>query len=419
MMVSDVEATTTAPALDIDALRRDFPILQRHIHGKPLVYFDNAATSQKPQVVIDCLDNYYQHYNSNIHRGVHTLSQEATAAYEGARHKIQHFLNAKSPKEIVFVRGTTEAINLVANSYGRTNIGQDDEIILSEMEHHANIVPWQLLCEQTGAKLKIIPINDQGELLLDKYAELFTPKTKLVAIVHVSNALGTINPIQSMVKIAHQHGVPVLVDGAQATPHMKVDVQALDCDFYTLSSHKMYGPTGVGALYVRQSILEDMPPYQGGGEMIQWVTFEKTTFNEIPFRFEAGTMPIADAIAFGTAIDYLQSIGLDRISQREQALLHYAEQQAADFPGLRIIGTAQHKASILSFLLDSIHAHDVGTILDNEGIAIRTGHHCAMPVMQHFHVPATARASFSFYNTFAEIDQLFAALHKVREVFAR
>jgi len=418
MMLKESNISTTKNTLDVERIRKDFPILERIVHENPLVYFDNAATSQKPRVVIESLQHYYETMNANVHRGVHALSEEATHAYETAREKVQKFLNAASPKEIVFVRGTTEAINLVANTYGRLHFKPGDEIILSEMEHHANIVPWQLLCEQTGALLKVIPMDDKGELQLDVYEKLFNDRTKLVTVTHVSNALGTINPVEWMIKIAHAQGVPVLLDGAQAAPHLAIDVQALDCDFYTLSSHKMYGPMGVGALYVKESILKTLPPYQGGGEMIQWVTFEKTTFHDIPFRFEAGTMPIGDAIAFGVAIDYLTHLDLSLIEEREQALLHYAEEQAKAFKGFRIIGTAHHKASILSFLLDNIHPHDIGTILDHKGIAIRTGHHCAMPVMQHFNVPATARASFAFYNTFEEIDHFFKALHDVQEVFS-
>lgn len=404
---------------DVDKIRQDFPILKETIKGKPLVYLDNAATSQKPQVVIDALTNYYSHYNSNIHRGVHTLSEKATEAYEAARTKVQHLLNAKSPKEIVFLRGTTEAINLVAQSYGRSNIKAGDEIIISEMEHHSNIVPWQLLCEQTGAKLKIIPINDKGELLLEEYQKLFSDKTKLVACVHISNALGTINPIKTIIDIAHQHDVPVLIDGAQAAPHTAVDVQALDCDFYTISGHKMFAPTGIGALYAKESILENMPPYHGGGEMIKYVEFDKTIYNDIPFKFEAGTVNIGGAIAFGAAIDYITDIGLDNIAAYEHELIVYAHELASNYEGMNLIGTATHKTSILSFLLDDIHPHDMGTILDSEGIAIRTGHHCAMPVMQHFGVNGTARASFTLYNTKSEIDHLFQSLQKVREVFGR
>lgn len=419
MIINSQSEQLEATMFDVEAVRQDFPVLQQTVHGKPLIYFDNAATSQKPQAVIDTLIHYYQNDNANIHRGVHTLSERATKAYEDARKTVQQFINAKHDSEIVFLRGTTEAINLVAQSYGRSNISQGDEIIISEMEHHANIVPWQLLCEQTGAVLKVIPINDKGELLIDEYEKLFSTKTKLVAVVHISNALGTINPIKQIIDIAHQHEVPVLIDGAQATPHLAIDVQALDCDFYTLSGHKMYAPTGIGALYTKKEILEKMPPYQGGGEMIKQVSFEKTTYNDIPFRFEAGTMHIAGAIGLAAAIHYMQAIGLKNIEQYEHELTEYAMQLANNFDGMRIIGTAAKKAGILSFLLDNIHAHDVGTILDHEGIAIRTGHHCAMPVMTHFNIPATARASFCMYNTKDEIQQLFAALDKVREVFAK
>ncbi|MGH8007060.1 MAG: SufS family cysteine desulfurase, partial [Candidatus Binatia bacterium] len=386
------------------------------VHGKPLVYLDNAATSQKPQVVIDRLRQYYAEENSNIHRGIHFLSQQATEAYEGTREKARGFLHAADTQEIIFVRGTTEAINLVASSYGRT-FKAGDEIIISAMEHHSNIVPWQLLCEQVGAILRVIPFNPDGELLLEEYEKLLNERTKLVSIVHVSNALGTINPIKQIIAMAHGHGVPVLVDGAQAVPHVAVDVQDLDCDFYAFSGHKLFGPTGIGVLYGKAALLEAMPPYQGGGDMISVVTFEKTHYNVLPYKFEAGTPNIAGGVGLGAALDYIQEIGLDNIAAYEHELLAYATDALATVPGLRIIGTAREKASVLSFVLDSIHAHDIGTILDHEGIAIRAGHHCAMPVMQRFGVPATARASLAFYNTKKEIDALTKALHKVIEVF--
>ncbi len=405
------------PVFDINAARADFPILQEMIHDKPLVYLDNAATTQKPVQVISALDEYYRHYNSNIHRGVHTLSEKATAAYEGARKKIRTFLNAESTKEIVFVRGATEAINLVAQSYGRTTLKPGDEIIISEMEHHSNIVPWQLLCEQTGAVLKIIPIDDNGELIVEEFEKLLTAKTRIVGIVHISNALGTITPVKKIIDMAHAQNAVVLVDGAQAVAHIPVDVQALDCDFYVFSGHKIFGPTGTGVLYGKQELLEQMPPYQGGGDMIKMVTFEKTTYNDLPHKFEAGTPHIAGFIGLGVAIDYVTNIGLENISTWETDLLHYATEATASIKELKLIGTAKEKASILSFVVEGIHPHDIGTILDHEGIAIRAGHHCAMPVMEHFKVPATARASIAFYNTRAEIDQLILGIHKSLEIF--
>lgn len=404
-------------ALDVEKLRQDFPILHQEVHGKPLVYLDNAATSQKPQQVIDALDKYYQLDNSNIHRGVHTLSERATADYEAARDKVKSFLNASSEKEIIFVRGATEAINLIAQSYGRANIQAGDEIIISEMEHHSNIVPWQLLCEQTGAKLKVIPINEAGELIIEEFEKCLGEKTRIVSVVHISNALGTINPIQHIIDRAHEHNAVVIIDGAQATPHTAVDVQALDCDFYVFSGHKLFGPTGIGALYGKEHLLEAMPPWQGGGDMIKMVSFEKTLYNGLPYKFEAGTPHIAGVIGLGAAIDYISATGLDAIAAYEHELLEYATAQASKVEGLRLIGTAQKKASILSFIMDGVHPHDMGTILDHEGVAIRTGHHCAMPVMTHFNVPATARASFAFYNTFDEVDRLIAALQKASEVF--
>jgi cysteine desulfurase/selenocysteine lyase len=404
---------------DVEKVRRDFPILREKVRGKPLVYLDNAATSQKPQVVIETLQKYYSRENANIHRGIHFLSERATQAYEDARAKVRGFLNAAESREIIFVRGTTEGINLVAQSYGRKFIGKEDEIVLSAMEHHSNIVPWQILCEQVGARLRIIPMNDDGELLIDEYERLLSDRTKLVAVTHLSNALGTINPIKQIIQIAHRGGVPVLVDGAQAVPHLKVDVRDLDCDFYAFSGHKLYGPTGVGVLYGRASLLDAMPPYQGGGDMIRSVTFEKTLYNVLPYKFEAGTPNIAGGIGLGAAIDYLVQVGLDLVAAYERELLDYATDAVSTITGVQIIGTAKEKAGILSFVLEGVHAHDVGTILDQEGIAIRTGHHCAMPVMQRFGVPATARASLAFYNTKEEVDALVGAIHKVKRVFGR
>lgn len=409
--------TLTSP-FDVNAIRRDFPILTRTVHDHPLVYLDNAATSQKPQAVLDTLMHYYQHYNANVHRGVHQLSEAATEAYEQARLKVQHFIHARHPSEIIFVRGTTEAINLVAQSYGRSQLQAGDNIVLTEMEHHSNIVPWQLLCEQVGATLSVVPINDRGEISLDDVAARLNSRTRLVTLAHVSNALGTINPIADIIALAHQQNIPVMIDGAQAVPHMAVDVTALDCDFYAFSSHKLFGPMGIGVLYGKQALLAAMPPYQGGGEMIQRVTFAKTTYNELPHKFEAGTPNVADAIALGTAIDYLQTLGMDAIAQYEHELLAYATERALQYPDIRLIGTAEQKAGILSFTVGDIHPHDVGTILDQYGIAVRTGHHCAMPVMEHFQVPATTRASLAFYNTYQEVDALFHGLDKVREVFA-
>ncbi len=410
-------AEMSAPAFDLEKIRQDFPILAREVRGKPLVYFDNAATSQKPVQVIETVDRYYREYNSNIHRGVHSLSEEATAAYESARDTCRSFVNAASNQEIIFVKGTTEAINLVANTWGRTHIQPGDEIIISWMEHHSNIVPWQLLCEQSGAKLKVIPINDAGELCMDEYRDLLNPRTKLVAVGHISNALGTINPVKEIVELAHQQGALVLIDGAQAAPHTVIDVQMLDCDFYAFSSHKLYGPTGVGVLYGKQALLEAMPPYQAGGDMIKMVTFDKTLYNDLPYKFEAGTPNIAGVIGLGAAIEYVNAIGLDTIAGYEHELLEYATGAALNIEGLRLIGTAGNKAGILSFVLDKVHPHDLGTILDHEGIAIRTGHHCAMPVMDRFKIPATARASLAFYNSREEIDILMAALADAREVF--
>ena len=399
--------------------RTDFPILEMNVHGKPLVYLDNAATTQKPLSVIEAESHYYRNDNANVHRGVHALSQRATDAFEAARVKIQHLVNAASPDEIIFVRGTTEAINLVAQSYGRSRFKAGDEIILSQMEHHSNIVPWQILCQQTGANLRIIPVNGAGELELEAYKRLLGPRTKLVAVTHVSNALGTINPVKFFIECAHAYNVPVLLDGAQAIVHLPVDVQALDCDFYAFSGHKLYGPTGIGALYGKAALLDAMPPYQSGGDMIRSVSFEGTTYNTLPYKFEAGTPNIAGVIGLGAAVDYVTSIGFDTLAAHEQELLAYATQSVADVPGLRIIGTAREKTSILSFMLEGVHPHDIGTILDREGVAIRAGHHCTMPLMERFGVSATARASFALYNTRMEVDKLVAAIHQVNEVFGR
>jgi cysteine desulfurase/selenocysteine lyase len=405
------------PGLDLQRIREDFPILKQSVYGKPLVYLDNAATTQKPRVVIDAITRYYSAENANIHRGVHFLSELATKEYEEARCKMQRFLNATESREIIFVRGTTEGINLVAESYGRTRLKPGDEILITTMEHHSNIVPWQILCEQTGAKLQVIPVDDHGELLLDEYRKKLNPRTKFVSVVHVSNALGTINPVKEMIQMAHRRGVPVLVDGAQAVPHLKVDVQELDCDFYVFSGHKLFGPTGIGVLYGKTALLESMPPYQGGGDMISSVTFEKTVYNVLPYKFEAGTPHIAGGIALATAVDYVSGIGFEAIATHEQALLDYATERLSGIKGLRIIGTAKEKVSVLSFVLDGVHAHDIGTILDREGIALRTGHHCCMPLMQRFGVPATARASLAFYNTGDEIDALVRSIPRVLKVF--
>jgi cysteine desulfurase / selenocysteine lyase len=408
--------THAAGPFDVQKVRRDFPVLHQTVHGKPLVYLDNAATTQKPLAVIEAIENYYRRDNANIHRGVHTLSERATESYEKVRIAAQKFLNAADSKEIIFVRGTTEAINLVAQSYGRKNVSSGDEILITAMEHHSNIVPWQLLCEEKGAHLRVAPINDRGELLLDEFEKLLGPKTKIVAVGHLSNALGTINPVREIVCMAHARNIPVLVDGAQAAPRMAVDVQGLDCDFYAISGHKMYGPTGIGILYGKTQLLEAMPPYQGGGDMIASVTFDKTVYNRLPYKFEAGTPNIADTIGLGAAIEYLNGLGLEQIEQHEADLLSYATKAVEAIPGVRLVGTAREKAGVLSFVMDEIHPHDIGTILDSEGIAIRTGHHCAQPVMQRFNIPATARASFGLYNTREEIDALVAGIHKVREV---
>jgi len=407
----------TAPVPDWSRVRAEFPLLERTVYGKPLAYLDNAATTQKPQCVIDTINRYYTQENANVHRGVHYLSELSTANYEAAREKLRCFINARSRKEIVFVRGATEAINLVAQSYGRSHLKAGDEILISGLEHHSNIVPWQLLCEQTGTILKVVPIDDKGQVVFSKFEHLLSSRTRLVAMAHMSNALGTINPVRQMIDLAHAEGVPVLLDGAQAAAHLPVDVQGLDVDFYAMSAHKMLGPTGIGALYAKEALLEAMPPYQGGGDMISMVTFEKTRYNDLPYKFEAGTPNIAGVIGFGAAVDYLTAVGLDNIACHEHDLLTYATKRALGFEGLRIIGTAVHKASILSFVLEGIHPHDLGTILDRQGVAIRAGHHCAMPVMAHFGVPATTRASFALYNTMQEVDHLFAALEQARKVF--
>ena len=404
--------------LDLHTIRTDFPILDQQVNGYPLVYLDNAATSQKPIQVIDAVANYYRKDNANVHRGVHRLSQRATDAYEGAREKVRGFVNARSDKEIIFVRGATEAINLVAQSFVRPQIQAGDEILISHMEHHANIVPWQMLCEQTGAQLKVIPMTKVGELDLSNFDDLLTTKTKIMAIGHVSNALGTINPVKEMIVKAHAKNIPVLVDGAQAVPHMVVDVQDLDCDFYVFSGHKMFAPTGIGALFGKQELLEEMPPWQGGGDMILSVSFEHTQYNELPYKFEAGTPNISGAIGMGAAIDYMQNIGIANLAQHEHDLLIAATKKVSAIEGVRIIGTAKEKASVLSFMIEGVHPHDVGTIFDQQGVAIRTGHHCAQPVMQFYGIPATARASFAFYNTMDEIDDLVAGIKKVQELFA-
>lgn len=408
----------TGSLLDIEKVRADFPILQRRVHGKPLVYLDTAASAQRPLAVIKAVENFYRNHNANIHRGVHLLSQEATDDYEQARSKTAGFINAPSDQEIVFTRGTTESINLVAHSFLRPRLKTGDEILISYMEHHSNIVPWQLLCEQTGAVLKVVPMNQRGELEMDALSEMLTERVKLLSVVQISNALGTVNPVAEICKLARQRGVPVLIDGAQAVPQQAVDVQALDCDFYCFSGHKMYGPTGIGVLWGRYEHLQAMQPYQGGGEMIRHVTFEKSTFNDAPGKFEAGTPNIAGAIGMGAAVDYLQSLGMDKVAAWEAQLLAYGTQRLAQIPGFRMIGTAARKAGVMSFVLGDIHANDVGTLVDLHGVAIRTGHHCAMPVQQFFGLAATARASLGVYNTFEDIDILAAALEKTSLMFA-
>jgi len=408
----------TLPLLNIERIRQEFPILQQQVHGKPLVYLDNAASCQKPQVVIDTISECYSRYYANIHRAVHSLSERSTAAFEGAREKVRAFLNAASSREIIFTRGTTEAINLVASSFGNTSIGPGDEVVITTMEHHSNIVPWQMLCQRRGAILRVVPIDDAGELIMEEYERLLNERTKIVAVVHVSNALGTVNPIEEIIDLAHARDIPVLLDGAQSVPHLAVDVQALDCDFFAFSGHKVYGPSGVGVLYGKAQLLEAMPPYQGGGDMIRTVTFAKTEYADLPYKFEAGTPAIADVIGLGAALDWVTEIGLDTIAAHEHELLAYATEQLGQSPGLRLIGTARDKAAVASFVLEGVHPHDIGTILDQDGVAIRTGHHCAQPVMERFHVLATARASFAVYNTLEEVDALVAAVRQVQEWFA-
>ena len=414
--------TSVAPALravlDLAAIREEFPVLQRRVHGQPLVYLDNAATTQKPRSVIDRLARYYSEENANIHRGVHLLSVEATDAYDAARDEVRRFVNAADAREIVFVRGATEAINLVAATYGRTQIGAGDEVVISEMEHHSNIVPWQMLCEEKGARLRIVPITDAGELRLDEYERLLGPRTRMVAVTHVSNALGTINPVEEIIRLAHDRGIPVLIDGAQAVAHMRVDVQAMGCDFYVFSGHKVFGPTGIGVLYGRAPLLDAMPPYQGGGDMIRSVTFERTLYNDLPHKFEAGTPNIAGVIGLAAAIEYLTALGLDRVAAHEHELVAYGSEALSEVAGLRLTGTASAKAGILSFVIDGIHPHDIGTILDRDGIAIRAGHHCCQPLMARLGVPATARASLALYNSRQEIDRLLTSLRTAKAVFA-
>jgi cysteine desulfurase/selenocysteine lyase len=420
-MSSVVEARRTVhpgrAEFDVGRIRQDFPMLRQEVRGKPLVYLDSAATSQKPQAVLDTLQRYYTEENANINRAVHLLSERATRAHADARVTVQKFVNAAESREIIFTRNSTEGINLVAQTYGRQHVGAGDEIVISEMEHHSNIVPWQLLCEEKGARLRVVPITDAGELRLDELESFLGPRTKFVSIVHLSNSLGTINPVHQIVEMAHAHGIPVLIDGSQAAYHLTIDVQALDCDFYVFTGHKLYGPTGIGVLYGKADLLDGMPPYQGGGDMINSVTFEKTTYNVLPYKFEAGTPHIAGAIGLGTAIDYVTGVGMDRIAAYERELLSYGTAALSGVRGLRLIGTAPEKASILSFVLEGVHPHDVGTIVDQEGVAIRTGHHCTQPLMRRFGVPATARASLAMYNTREEIDALVAALAKVREMF--
>ena len=416
-MAVALDRPLSQPAYDVERVRRDFPILAREVHGKRLVYLDSAASAQRPLAVLEAVENYERRLHANVHRGVHTLSQEATAAYEGARERVRRFLNAPSIREIVFTRGTTEAINLVAQSFARPRLGPGDEILITALEHHSNIVPWQLVREQTGASLVVAPINRRGELIYEEFEKRLSPRTKLVAIAHVSNALGTVLPLERIVPAAHAAGARVLVDGAQAVPHARVDVQTLDCDFYAFSSHKLYGPTGVGVLYAREELLAAMPPWQGGGDMILTVTFDGSTWNELPWKFEAGTPNISGAVGLAAAIDYLESLGIEAVAAHEQRLLARATDEVAQVPGVRLIGTAARKASVLSFVMEGIHPHDLGTILDAEGVAIRTGHHCAMPVMEFFGVPATARASFGCYNSADDAQRLIAGLRKAREVF--
>jgi cysteine desulfurase/selenocysteine lyase len=416
--MSVMTASPETAVFNVEKIRDDFPILHRQVRGKELVYLDNAATSQKPQAVIDAIVRYYDSANANIHRGVHYLSQIATDEFEAGRESVRAFVNAKQANEIIFTRGTTEAINLVAQSYGRANVGSGDEVLITAMEHHSNIVPWQMLCEEKGAKLRVAPINDAGELIVEEFTKLLGPRTKLVAVAHVSNALGSVNPVKQLVAMAHAQGIPVLVDGAQAVPHIAVDVQDLDCDFYVFSGHKMYGPTGIGALYGKMALLEAMPPYQGGGDMILSVTFEKTTYNKVPHKFEAGTPDMAGVAGLKAAIEYMRAVGVEKIAAHEHDLLVYATKAVGGMAGIQVIGTATEKASVLSFVMEDAHPHDIGTILDEQGIAVRTGHHCAQPVMERFCIPATVRASFAMYNTRSEVDALVRGLQKVREVFA-
>lgn len=416
--MKDEETVSRTYALDVEKYREDFPILHQNVNGKPLAYLDNAATTQKPQQVIDAITNYYSQTNSNVHRGIHTLSEQASQEYEAVRDKIQNFVNANQREEIVFLRGTTEGINLVANTYGKQHVEEGDEVLITGMEHHSNIVPWQMLCDAQNANLKVVNITDKGELDWEDFQAKLTDKTKIVATLHVSNTLGTINPLKAITEHAHEKGAAVVVDGAQAPMHMPVDLQELNCDFYTMSAHKIFGPTGIGFLYGKAHLLENMPAYQGGGDMIDTVTFEKTTYNDIPLKFEAGTPNIAGTIGFGAAIDYVKDIGLTNIQAYEEELLSYATQAVKEIDGLQIIGEADNKSSVISFIFDDIHPQDVGILLDHEGVAIRTGHHCTQPLMKRFNVPATSRASFAFYNTKAEVDQLVKGIHKVKEIFA-
>jgi len=404
-------------AFDVEKIRKDFPILSEKVHGKNLCYLDNAATTHKPKTVIDALSKYYETINSNVHRGVHTLSELATNAYEGSRETVKNFINASCEKEIIFTRGTTESINLVAQTFGRQNLNEGDEVLITGMEHHSNIVPWQMICEEKKVILKVVPINEDGELLFEEFEKLINEKTKIVSVVYISNSLGTINPVKKIIEKAHSLGVPVLLDGAQAVQHLNVDVQELDCDFFAFSGHKIYGPTGIGILYGKKEMLESMPPYQGGGDMISKVTFEKTTYNELPYKFEAGTPNIADAIGLGKAIDYIKNIGIEKIAAYEKELLDYATEKLSEIEGLRIIGRAKEKCSVISFVFEDIHPHDIGTFLDFDGVAVRTGHHCTQPVMERFNIPATTRASFAMYNTKEEVDVLANSLKKVLEVF--
>ncbi len=415
--MAEQQSIKVEPEFDVARVRAQFPSLNQQVYDHPLVYLDSGASAQKPDVVIDAISNYYRNDHANVHRGVHKLAERATDAFEGARERIASFINAESPREIIFVRGATEGINLVAQSWGQQNLKSGDEVMITEMEHHANIVPWQFICQQKNAVLKVIPMNDRGELLMDSFRDLLSAKTRMVAVTHISNALGTVNPVKEIVSLAHHVGAKVLIDGAQAAPHSKIDIDEIGCDFYAFSGHKVYGPTGIGVLWGREELLAKMPPYQGGGEMIRRVTFEKSDFASPPYRFEAGTPNIAGAVGLGVAIDWLDGLGLGNVSTHEAALLEYATSKAKETPGMRIIGTAENKAGILSFELEGIHPHDLGTIFDRQGVAIRAGHHCAMPVMQHFSVPATVRASFGVYNTLEDIDALFRGVARAQELF--